>query len=45
MGRLAAAMLLEALEHGQIPPSVTLPVDLVIRDSSLRSRAVQARVA
>jgi len=45
MGRLAAAMLLEALEHGQIPPSVTVPVDLVIRDSSLRSRAVQARVA
>src|SRR6266849_1625783 len=44
MGRLAAAMLLEALEHGQIPPSVTLPVELMIRESSLR-RAVQSRVA
>ncbi len=45
MGRLAAAMLLEAVENGHVPPSVTLPVELVIRESSLRSRAVQTRVA
>ena len=45
MGRLAAAMLLDADKNGQVPRSVKLPVELVVRESSLRSRAVQARVA
>jgi LacI family transcriptional regulator len=45
MGRLAAAMLLDADKNGEVPRSVKLPVELVVRESSLRSRAVQARVA
>ncbi|MDR7542629.1 MAG: LacI family DNA-binding transcriptional regulator [Armatimonadota bacterium] len=39
MGRLAAAMLLRAIHTGVIPPSVRLPVRLVIRESTTREAA------
>ncbi len=37
MGRLAVAMLLEARERGQMPASRLLPVQLVVRESSVRA--------
>ncbi len=45
MGRLAAAMLLDALELGQAPASVTLPVEVIIRESSLHGATIRSRVA
>jgi LacI family transcriptional regulator len=45
MGRLAASMLLDWLERGQPPASVTLPVEVVIRESSLHHATIRSRVA
>lgn len=36
MGRVAARMLCRALETGDLPPSVTLPVRLIVRESTIR---------
>jgi DNA-binding LacI/PurR family transcriptional regulator len=38
MGRVAAGMLCRAIEAGALPPSVTLPVRLVVRESTTLSR-------
>jgi LacI family transcriptional regulator len=45
MGRLAAAMLLDSLEHGEAPASVTLPVEVITRESSLHGATIRSRVA
>lgn len=42
MGRLAATMLVTAIEAGEPPPSVMLPVELVVRESSPPRRSVVA---
>jgi LacI family transcriptional regulator len=39
MGHLAAAMLLRAIHTGVMPPSVRLPVHLVVRESTIRGTA------
>jgi LacI family transcriptional regulator len=40
MGARAAEMLVEAIETGTLPPAETFPVELVVRESSARTRAV-----
>lgn len=41
LGRLAASSLVDAIQSGQLPPAVLLPVELVVREST---RSVVARV-
>ena len=38
MGRLAARSLVGAIDSGELPPPVVMPVELVIRESSTKTR-------